>query len=418
LHHPYDSFAPVIDLVRGAAADPNVLAIKQTLYRVGARSPIVDALIEACRAGKDVTVLVELRARFDEEANIDLATRLQDAGAKVAYGIVGYKTHAKMLLIVRREGRKLRRYVHLSTGNYHSRTAQAYTDIGLLTANHAIAEDVHGLFNQLTGLGKVRRLKRVIQSPFDLATRLVQWIDFEAEEARAGRPARIIAKMNALTEPHVIQALYRASQAGVRIDLIVRGICGLKPGIRGVSEHIHVRSVMGRFLEHARVFYFHAAGEERVYCSSADWMQRNLSRRVETCFPIEDSKAKARVFEETLRLGLADNTFAWTLGPDGTWQRSDPGRTKPLSVQTKLLRQITSLRDLELESFPRENGGFGVEVGSRQRVLPQPVAGEGQAKASARHGDAKRRKRARGPAPVQQNGETKHDREPPRQPGS
>ena len=341
LHHPFDSFSPVIELVRQAARDPNVLAIKQTLYRVGADSPIVDALIEAARSSTEVTVLVELRARFDEEENIALATRLQEAGAKVGYGVVGYKTHAKMLLVVRREGNKLRRYVHLGTGNYHHRTTQAYTDIGFLTCDEQFGEDVHNLFNQLTGLGQVRKLKKIIQSPFALAKTMVRLIRAEADEAAAGRPARIVARMNALADTEVIDELYRAARKGVKIDLIVRGVCCLRPGVKDVSDNIRVRSIIGRFLEHSRVFYFHAAGKELLFCASADWMTRNLHRRVETCFPIDDPGLKARIYEETLELYLKDDTQAWELRKDGSYRRASKGDGDPISAQRTLLEKAS-----------------------------------------------------------------------------
>jgi polyphosphate kinase len=340
LHHPFDSFAPVVDLVRQAASDAAVLAIKMTLYRTGADSPVVDALIEAARAGKEVTAVVELRARFDEADNIALATRLQQAGANVVYGVVGYKAHAKMLLIVRREGRRLRRYVHLGTGNYHTRTARSYTDIGLLTCNVEIGEDVHRLFMQLTGLGQVRRLQRIVQSPFSLHAKLLALIEFEAREARAGRTGRIVAKMNALSEPEIIQALYRASQAGVEIDLIVRGLCCLRPGVPGVSDRIRVRSIVGRFLEHTRIFYFHAAGEERCFCASADWMQRNLFRRVETCFPVEEQRLVQRLVGEGLEPYLADNAQSWILRADGVYERSQPGDRPRFAAQEVLLERL------------------------------------------------------------------------------
>jgi len=339
LHHPFDSFTPVVDFAMQAASDPDVLAIKQTLYRTGDDSPLADALLRAARTGKEVTAVVELRARFDEAANIDLATKLQDAGARVVYGIVGYKTHAKVTLVVRREGEKLRRYVHLGTGNYHTRTARAYTDWSLLTANEELAEDVHLLFQQLTGLGKVAKLKQLVQSPFTLHEKMLALIGRESEEARAGRPAAIQAKMNALTEPTIIQALYKASQAGVQIDLVVRGMCCLKPGIPGVSENVRVRSIVGRFLEHSRVFFFHAAGEELTFLSSADWMERNLERRVETCFPVLDKPLRQRVVKEGLRTYLDDNTNAWELKPDGAWERGNPGRAKPRPAQTVLLEK-------------------------------------------------------------------------------
>ncbi len=319
LHHPYESFTPVVDLLRQAAEDPDVLAIKQTVYRTGAHSPFVEALVQAARAGKEVTAVIELRARFDEAANIGLATQLQEAGAHVVYGVVGYKTHAKMLLVVRREGGNLKRYTHLGTGNYHTGTARAYTDFSYLTSRKDIGEDVHHIFMQLTGLGRAKRLHKLLQSPFTLQRMLLERMAFEAEQARQGKPARIIAKMNALQDPAIIQALYRASQAGVSIDLLIRGICCLRPGVPGVSENIRVRSTVGRFLEHTRIVYFHAAGEERVYLASADWMGRNLYRRVETCFPIEDEALKARVLEEGLFRYLEDNVGTWELGPDGAF---------------------------------------------------------------------------------------------------
>ncbi len=340
LHHPFESFAPVVDFAMQAAADPDVLAIKQTLYRTGSDSPMVDALIRAARAGKEVTVVVELRARFDEAANIDLATRLQDAGARVVYGIVGYKTHAKMMLVVRREGGQLRRYLHLGTGNYHTRTARAYTDWSLLTTHEELCEDAHLLFQQLTGLGKVAKLKQLVQSPFALQDRILALIARETEEARAGRPAAIQAKMNALTDPAIMQALYKASQAGVAIDLVVRGMCSLRPGIPGVSQNIRVRSIVGRFLEHSRVFFFHAAGEELTFLSSADWMERNLQRRVETCFPILDKTLKQRVVKEGLRAYLEDNSQAFELHADGSYVRVQPGRAKSKPAQLFLLELV------------------------------------------------------------------------------
>ena len=340
LHHPFQSFAPVIDFVRQAAADPDVLAIKQTLYRTGSESVLVDSLVSAARAGKEVTVVVELRARFDEEANISLASRLQEAGAHVVYGIVGYKTHAKMLLVVRREGGTLRRYTHLGTGNYHARTARLYTDYGLLSADPGIGEDVHRIFMQLTSLGTATELRHLLQSPFSLHKALIRYIEHEAQAAREGRPARIIAKMNALIEPQVIRALYRASQAAVPIDLIVRGICGLRPGMPGVSDNIRVRSIVGRFLEHTRVFYFENGGEPLVYCASADWMGRNLHQRVETCFPILDQRLKRRIYEEGLEPYLADDTQAWLMQADGSYERASRDPERPVSAQRLLLADL------------------------------------------------------------------------------
>ena len=337
LHHPFDSFATVTEFMRQAATDPQVLAIKQTLYRTGKQSPLVGYLIDAARAGKDVTVVIEVRARFDEEANIALANRLQEAGVQVVYGVVGYKTHSKMMLVVRREIDKLRRYVHLSTGNYHQGTAAAYTDIGLLTANREIAEDVSKLFQQMSGLGPVIKLKQLLQAPFTLHRALLDKIAREAEHAKAGRQGKIMAKMNSLSEPGVIEALYRASQDGVRIDLCVRGLCALKPGVPGVSDNIHVRSIVGRFLEHSRVYYFGNDGDEELYCSSADWMERNLMRRVETCFPILDPDLRKRVFHEELEIYFADNCQAWVLSPDGSYERLDPGEGERKSAQSALL---------------------------------------------------------------------------------
>ena len=337
LHHPFQSFAPVIDFVRQAASDPSVLSIKQTLYRTGDDSALVEALKEAARKGKEVTVVVELRARFDEEANIELANELQEVGAHVVYGVVGFKTHAKMVMIVRREGRSLRRYVHVSTGNYHARTARLYTDYGLLTCDKAVAEDVNMLFLQLTGLGRASKLKKLLQSPFTLHKSLLGFIEKEIANARAGRDARIIAKMNALVDPEIIRALYNASMAGVRVDLIVRGICCLRPGIPGLSETIQVRSIIGRFLEHTRVYYFLDGGNEQVMCSSADWMPRNLHHRVEACFPIEEKRPKDQVIKFGLLNYLNDNTQAWILQSDGTYKKARPGNQKPRNTQQLLL---------------------------------------------------------------------------------
>lgn len=341
LHHPFDAFTPVLELIRQAAEDPNVLAIKQTLYRTGKDSLIVEHLVQAARNGKDVTVVVELRARFDEEANLGLADRLQEAGVQVVYGVVGYKTHAKMLLIVRREGRKLRRYVHLGTGNYHSGTTRVYTDFGLITADPDIGNDVHLIFQQLSGLAPLIKLKRLLQSPFTLHAGVLKRIDRETKHAKAGKTARIIAKMNALNEPQVIRALYQASQAGVQIDLIVRGACTLRPGVPGISDNIRVRSIVGRFLEHHRVYWFANDGAPDLFCSSADWLERNLLRRVETGFPVLDTELAARVFDEALSNYLADNTSAWQLGSDGHYKRIVPeANAATHSAQATLLAKI------------------------------------------------------------------------------
>ncbi|MEQ3636405.1 MAG: polyphosphate kinase 1, partial [Thalassolituus sp.] len=324
LHHPYESFQPVINLLAEAARDPKVLAIKQTLYRTGTKSEILDHLETAARNGKEVTAIVELRARFDEESNIEGARRLQEAGAIVVYGVVGYKTHAKMLLVVRRDGDGIKRYVHLGTGNYHTKTTKLYTDYGLMTCEKSMGQDVHKIFQELTGMGKAARLKQLKHSPFTLHPSIIEWIDFETAQAQAGKPARIIAKFNSLTEKNIMQALYRASQAGVEIDLIIRGICCLRPGIPGLSENIRVRSIIGRFLEHTRIYHFHHGGDELVYCSSADWMERNLFNRVETCFPINDPALKAQILEQGLHIYLRDNSRAWELQPDGHYQRVQP----------------------------------------------------------------------------------------------
>jgi polyphosphate kinase len=337
LHHPYQSFAPVMDFVRLAAADPQVLAIKQTLYRAGNDSPVVDALVAAANAGKDVTVIVELRARFDEEANIELSNRLQEAGAHVMYGVVGYKTHAKVTLVVRREPGGIRRYCHLGTGNYHPKTARAYTDYGILTCNDEIGQDVHELFLQLTSLTQTPKLHKLIQSPFGMHDAVISKLTREAEHARAGRPARVIAKMNALVEPLAIEALYRASCAGVKVDLIIRGVCALRPGIPGVSENIRVRSVVGRFLEHSRVFHFENGGAPEMFCASADWMERNFFRRVEIAFPIQRDTHRERILRD-LDLCLRDNMQAWELQPDGSYKRVERRpEERPVICQSELL---------------------------------------------------------------------------------
>ncbi|MFL6600601.1 MAG: polyphosphate kinase 1 [Steroidobacteraceae bacterium] len=337
LHHPYQSFAPVMDFVRLAAADPQVLAIKQTLYRAGHESPVVDALVAASNAGKDVTVIVELRARFDEEANIELSNRLQEAGAHVMYGVVGYKTHAKVTLVVRREPGGIRRYCHLGTGNYHPKTARAYTDYGILTCNDEVGQDVHELFLQLTSLTQTPKLHRLIQSPFGMHDAVISKLAREAEHARAGRPARVIAKMNALVEPLAIEALYRASCAGVKVDLIIRGVCALRPGVPGVSENIRVRSIVGRFLEHSRVFHFDNGGAPEMFCASADWMERNFFRRVEIAFPIQRDTHRERILRD-LEFCLRDNTQAWELQSDGSYRRVERRQDeRPVIAQNELL---------------------------------------------------------------------------------
>ena len=340
LHHPFQSFAPVTDFLFQAAQDPDVLVIKQTLYRTAPDSPIIQALTEAAEAGKEVTVVIELKARFDERANIELATQLQEAGAHVVYGIVGHKTHAKMVLVVRRKGNLLRRYVHLGTGNYHPMTARTYTDYGLFTCDNAFGMDVQKIFHQLTAPGRPGKLKKLLQSPFTMHKTILDLIERETKHARDGKAARIIAKMNALTEVQTINALYEASAAGVKIDLIVRGICALKPGIPGISENIRVRSIVGRFLEHVRVFYFQNDGSQELYLSSADWMERNFFNRVETCFLIEDKRLRKRILKEGLNNYLADNTRAWLLQSDGSYLRTKPGSSRIRDAQDSLLESF------------------------------------------------------------------------------
>jgi polyphosphate kinase len=345
LHHPYQSFKPVIDFIQQAASDPTVVAIKQTVYRTGVDSELMEALIAAARGGKEVTVVVELLARFDEEANINWASRLEEVGAHVVYGVVAHKTHAKMLMVVRREDGKLRRYVHLGTGNYHPRTAKLYTDFGLFTSNEAVCTDVSEVFTQLTGLGKASKLRHLWQSPFTLHTKILEAIANETKLAKAGKRAHIIAKMNSLLEPETITALYDASQAGVKIDLIVRGVCALRPGVAGLSENIRVISIIGRFLEHTRIFYFRNDLAHDVYLSSADWMDRNFFRRIEVCFPVLDEKLKKRVLDEGLKSYLKDNMQAWDMDCNGFYHRKTSARGTETCAQTSLLQEMGQLLD-------------------------------------------------------------------------
>jgi polyphosphate kinase len=342
LHHPYQSFNPVIQFLEQAADDPDVVAIKQTVYRTGTDSVLMKYLIEAAQRGKEVTVVVELLARFDEEANLNWAAKLEEVGAHVVYGVVGFKTHAKMLLLVRREEGKLRRYAHLSTGNYHPRTAKLYTDFGLFTANEQICTDVNEVFKQLTGLGKGSKLNHLWISPFSLHANILLAIQNETKLAKAGKPAHIIAKMNSLVEPEVIEALYAASHAGVKIDLIVRGMCTLRPGLPGLSENIRVRSVIGRLLEHHRIFYFRNDGQEDVYLSSADWMERNFFRRIETCIPVLDKRLKARVIKEGLRMYLADNAQTWDMDANGEYTRKTSRGVLRRSAQEQLIEALAN----------------------------------------------------------------------------
>jgi len=339
LHHPFQSFNPVIQLLQQAADDPDVVTIKMTVYRTGTYSVLMEHLLRAAQKGKEVTVVVELMARFDEEANIDIAARLEEVGAHVVYGVFGYKTHAKMLMVLRKEDGKFRRYIHLGTGNYHQRTTRMYTDFGLMTCNPDIGEDVNEVFKQLTGLGKATALHHLWQAPFTLHANMVQAIHAETALAKAGKPARIIAKMNALLERQVIEALYEASQAGVEIDLIVRGACALRPGVKELSERIRVRSIVGRFLEHTRIFYFNADGKENIYLSSADWMERNFFRRIEVAFPILDVKLKRRILKEGLHPYLVDNAQTWEMDSEGGY-RLRPSRRARNCAQENLLLDL------------------------------------------------------------------------------
>ncbi|MDO6570661.1 MULTISPECIES: polyphosphate kinase 1 [unclassified Gilvimarinus] len=342
LHHPFDSFQAVVDFIREAATDPDVLAIKQTLYRTGSNSPVVDALVAAAKAGKEVTAIVELRARFDEEQNVALAERLQRYGIHVIYGVVGYKTHAKMLLVARREQKKLAYYVHLGTGNYHPKTAKLYTDYGVMTSDSNICADVYRIFLQLSSMGKASKMHELLYAPFTLHKAMLRHINQEIENANNGLPARIVVKMNSLYEEQLVLALYEASNAGVKVDLIVRGVCQLRPDIAGQSENIHVRSIVGRFLEHTRVFYFENAGDPAVYCSSADWMIRNMFHRVETCFPVKAKKLREQIISD-LELYLADNTHAWVLHSDGHYEKLQPAEGEAaVDAQGTLLNQWAS----------------------------------------------------------------------------
>lgn len=341
LHHPFDSFLPVVELISQAARDPNVVTIKQTLYRTGVKSIIVDELVAAAKAGKEVTVVIELLARFDEEANVALATRLQEYGIHVVYGVVGYKTHAKMLMVARKEGNRLRHYVHLGTGNYHPKTATIYTDYGLLTCNKQIGDDVNRIFLQLTSLGRVSKLDKMLQAPFTLHKTLMRYIERETHFAKEGKPARIIAKMNSLSEIELTRKLYEASQAGVEIDLIVRGVCQVVPGVKGFSENIRIRSIVGRFLEHTRAFSFYNNGEPDLILASADWMTRNMFHRVEAGFPLHTKRLREKV-QADLELYLQDNVNAWELNCDGSYTKvvAEEG-VEPISAQLDLLKQAT-----------------------------------------------------------------------------
>ena len=345
VHHPYESFVPVLDFIAAAASDPDVVAIKQTIYRTGSDSALMESLLRAARSGKEVTAVVELMARFDEETNINWASRLEEIGAHVVYGVVGHKTHGKMALVVRRETgaegtHVLKRYAHLGTGNYHSGTARIYTDFGLFTADDDLCSDVHEVFQQLTGLGSAKKLRALWQSPFTLHGNTIAAIRNEATLAAAGKRTHIMARMNSLLELEVIRELYAASQAGVKIDLIVRGVCTLRPGVKGLSDNITVRSIVGRFLEHSRIYYFRNDGAEDVYLSSADWMDRNFFKRVEVAFPIRNPRLKKRVIDEGLRVHLKDNMLAWQMDSDGAYHRKRHPKIR-FSGQQSLLDKVT-----------------------------------------------------------------------------
>ena len=341
LHHPFESFEPVVQFLREAVYDPDVLAIKQTIYRTGAESPLMDLLIEGARRGKEVMVVVELKARFDEEANINWAERLESVGVQVVYGVVGLKTHAKLLLVTRREGARLRRYVHLSTGNYNPKTARLYTDLGYFSAETSLAVDVDAVFQQLASLGRIKPSRGLLQAPFTLHRQMVAHIQKAADAARAGRCARIVVKVNALTDVPLIHALINAGRAGADIDLIVRGACMLPPGIEGVTDRIRVRSVVGRFLEHTRVAYFcwgDEPGDEALFLSSADWMSRNMLGRIEVAWPVRDARLRQRIIDECLVPYLHDRQDAWALRSDGRYERVGADGT---SAQQALMRRYS-----------------------------------------------------------------------------
>ena len=367
LHHPFDHFDSVVEFLEQCAADPDVLAIKQTLYRTGGDRRIIGALMNAVKNGKQVTAVVELRARFDEANNIQWARALEEAGVHVVYGLVGFKIHAKMTLVVRNEHDTIRRYVHLATGNYNPTTARLYTDIGLLTCRPEFGEDATALFNLLTGICQFQGLKKLIVAPFEMFDRTLALINRETEHARRGLPARIIAKMNSLVAREIIEALYHASQAGVKIDLIVRGICCLRPGVPGVSENITVRSIVDRFLEHSRIFYYENACQPEVWLGSADWMPRNLLRRIEVNFPIEDGRLRERIISEMLAVPLADNTKARRLQPDGEYRRLTPGPGEPAH------RSQVEFMD---RALAEDNGPSPTAVGKRKfqqvKLIPSP----------------------------------------------
>jgi polyphosphate kinase len=370
LHHPYENFDTVVDFLEQSASDPDVLAIKQTLYRSGGDPRIIGALEKAVRNGKQVTTVVELRARFDEANNILWARQLEEAGVHVVYGLVGYKIHAKSSLVVRREGHHIRRYVHLATGNYNPTTAKTYTDLGLLTCRPDVGEDATNFFNLLTGICQFQGMRKLVVAPFELHQRVLELVRSEAENARRGLPARIILKLNSLAEQEVIEELYRASQAGVKVDLIVRGICCLRPGVKGISENITVRSIVDRFLEHSRVYYFENACQPLVFVASADWMQRNFFRRIEFAFPIEDGVLRERLIGEVLAISLADNTKARLLRADGSYIRQSPQRgQKARRSQAEFIALATGA-----ETPRRTRGGASKSRYPKVKLAPSPFA--------------------------------------------
>lgn len=371
LHHPYENFSSVVDLLEQAARDPSVLAIKQTLYRTGGDPRIIGALEDAVKNGKQVTAVVELRARFDEANNIQWARRLEESGVHVVYGLVGYKIHAKSCLIVRREGQDIRRYVHLATGNYNPSTARFYTDLGLLTCQPDLGEDVTQLFNLLTGICQYRPMKKLLAAPFELHERLLELIARETENARRRLPARIIAKVNSLADEQIIEALYRASRAGVKIDLIVRGICCLRPGVKGLSENISVRSIVDRFLEHSRIFYFENACQPQVFISSADWLPRNFFRRIELAIPIEDGILRDRIIREILNTSLADNTRARLLASDGSYRapRRIDGEKRRRSQEEFIELARTAGKSQKPSQIPRGRS-LRVKIARRPSIKP------------------------------------------------
>jgi polyphosphate kinase len=369
IHHPYESFESIVSFLEQAASDPEVLAIKQTLYRTGGDRRIIGALERAVQNGKQVTAVVELRARFDEANNIQWARQLEESGVHVVYGLVGYKIHAKSCLVVRREGHYIRRYVHLATGNYNPATAKLYTDIGLLTCRPELGEDATNFFNLLTGVCQFQGLQKLLVAPFELHARILEFIEREAENARRGLPARIIAKVNSLAERRIIEALYVASNAGVQIDLIVRGVCCLRPGVKGLSQNITVRSIVGRFLEHSRIYYFENACQPQVFVTSADWLPRNFLRRIELAFPIEDGVLRERILNEILKLSLADNTKARLLQSDGSYRQSRPSKNQK-SRQSQA--EFINLAAFEMDGARRSAGTKGRFP--RVKLKPSPFA--------------------------------------------